>query len=187
VENKPRFHGTLYKQGSGKGFFSNTKWKEKLLILMTGTIYYFDKTDVSTTNKASRVISLHGCRVENFAFASEASAPFSFGIKLITAERNFVFCCQNENDRNKWEEAIVEEAKVAMTMKSMQRRLGRNSDSSTITSVLSTPVGLVADGISGISSGVASLFSSSSSKTEVPPIPPSHSPPTPGPSPSFQG
>ena len=39
----PRKFGKVWKQGSGKGFFANTKWKEKLLCVgLAGICLFYD-------------------------------------------------------------------------------------------------------------------------------------------------
>ena len=53
----------------------NRKWKDKLLVARQGFLFYFDKTDISESNRVSRVIPLDmNCRVDMLDAASADSS-----------------------------------------------------------------------------------------------------------------
>jgi len=118
-EMKPTKHGILSKQGSGKGFFANYKWKEKFVAVGPGGIcYYFDSPDISDTNKVSTVISLTGGYIE---LLEKDSVGYSF--QLVTSERNYVFSCQTESDRNDWIVAFNEQFSIGDLTNDYQKKL----------------------------------------------------------------
>ena len=117
-EMKPTKHGILSKQGSGKGFFANYKWKEKYVAVLGGICYYFDNPDISDTNKVSTVISLTGGYIE---LLEKDSVGYSF--QLVTSERNYVFSCQTESDRNDWIVAFNEQFSIGNLTNEYQKKL----------------------------------------------------------------
>jgi len=83
----------LWKRGSGVGFFSSFKWKQKLFCVGPGGLaVYFDSTEVSEGNKASRVVPLAGAYAEPIAEGMDAK---SFGFQVIAPSRSFVFSCKS--------------------------------------------------------------------------------------------
>jgi PH domain len=107
---------SVWKKGSGKGFFANTKWKEKLLCVgLGGVAMYYDSTAISEDNKPSKIISLLGATVEETTH--EDNAKGKYGFRIITASRNFDFGCATAADRDDWIKKITAEVKVAQAMR----------------------------------------------------------------------
>ena len=104
----------LWKRGSGVGFFSSFKWKEKLVSVGPGgVIIYFDSTDISEANKASRVIPLAGSYVEATAEGKDSK---SFGFQVVAPSRSYFFSCDSRADLDLWLEVISEEITLANNM-----------------------------------------------------------------------
>eukprot|EP00617_Octactis_speculum_P019906 CAMPEP_0185761650 /NCGR_PEP_ID=MMETSP1174-20130828/20599_1 /TAXON_ID=35687 /ORGANISM="Dictyocha speculum, Strain CCMP1381" /LENGTH=431 /DNA_ID=CAMNT_0028442987 /DNA_START=30 /DNA_END=1322 /DNA_ORIENTATION=+ len=108
--------GVVSKRGSGRGLFGNRKWKEKLLVLQSGEVIYFDGTDpTSETTFVSKVISLvAGCRVSRSEIQGRGEGGFKF--ILNTPSRDFVFSCHTVEDREDWVLAIEAEIDSAHLM-----------------------------------------------------------------------
>jgi hypothetical protein len=65
--------GPIWKQGSGKGFFANTKWKEKLMCVgLGGFCMYFDSTEIASTNKAAKIISLQSAYIGKLSLVDDS-------------------------------------------------------------------------------------------------------------------
>lgn len=88
----PRRIAKVHKQGSGAGLFANYKWKEKLMSVGPGGVaIYFDSVEISTKNKAARVIPLTGSYVEPLETGIDDK---SFGFQIVSPSRNFAFSCE---------------------------------------------------------------------------------------------
>jgi len=96
-------HGVVQKQGSGYGFFSSTKWKTKLLVVMSNSLAYFDSTIISEDSHAARQIPLdENSVVETLQGASGPSHSF----RVQAAGRNFDFGVDSEAEVTKWKASI---------------------------------------------------------------------------------
>jgi len=123
---KPTKQGMLSKQGSGKGFLANYKWKEKFVVVGPGGIlYYFNSPELSDDNKVSTVITLVGSYIE--LLDKENQNGYSF--QLVTAERNYIFCAKSEDERNEWIRAFNEQINIGDLTNDYQKKLHPNDES----------------------------------------------------------
>ena len=108
----PRRMHSVWKQGSGVGFFANTKWKEKLLCVGNGSGFalYFDSLEISENNKASKVIPLQGSFIET---TKEGKDLKSFGFRLVCPGRSYIFSCESNDALDSWLTAFQEEIAIA--------------------------------------------------------------------------
>ena len=125
-ELKPTKQGILQKQGSGKGFFSNYKWKEKFVSVGPGGMcYYFNSPEISDNNKVSTVITLSGAYIE--LLDTQNGNGYSF--QLVTSERNYIFCTKTEDERNDWIRAFNEQFSISDLTIDYQKKLHSNDES----------------------------------------------------------
>ena len=93
---RAKWHAAVEKRGSGKGYFSTTRWKPKLLTVSGLGLVYFDSTEVSTENKAARIVPLGTAdRAERRAPSSSNRGP-AFQFALTTAAREYLFGAADE-------------------------------------------------------------------------------------------
>ncbi len=129
----PRRMHNVWKQGSGVGFFANTKWKEKLLCISNGSGFalYFDSLEISESNKASKVIPLQGSFIEETKDGKDSK---SFGFQLVCPGRSYNFSCESNDALDSWLLAFQEEIAVANSMSV--------NNSTNVNSVNSADIGL---------------------------------------------
>ena len=84
---------------------------------------YFDSTDISESNKASKVIPLQGSFVESLETGMDAK---SFGFQLVCPSRSYVFSCDRKDDLDLWLANIAEEINVANSLIVAGVPLGEN-------------------------------------------------------------
>ena len=111
----PRKMHSVWKRGSGVGFFATTKWKEKLLCISNGSGFavYFDALEISENNRAAKVIPLQGSFVEA---TKEGKDQNSFGFQLVCPGRSFLFSCESNDALDSWLMALQEEIAVANSL-----------------------------------------------------------------------
>lgn len=103
--------GSLWKRGSGVGFFSSFKWKQKLFCVGPGGVMmYFDSNEISETNKASRIMQLAGSYVEPLPEGMDSK---QFGFQVVAPSRSFVLSCSSRDEYDAWLEAFTEEISIA--------------------------------------------------------------------------
>lgn len=104
----------MWKQGSGKGFFANTKWKEKLLSAgFSGAVLFYDDKAISEDNKPKAVIHLGLCTVDP-ADVKDGAAGRNFAFEISAPQRNFLFAVGSAAERDAWIDVIRGEIKAAM-------------------------------------------------------------------------
>ena len=93
---RAKWHGAVEKRGSGKGYFGTTRWKPKLLTVGGLGLVYFDSTEVSAENKASRIVPLGvSDHAERRAPSASSRGP-AFQFALTTAAREYLFGAVDE-------------------------------------------------------------------------------------------
>lgn len=111
--------GQLSKQGSGQGWASNFKWKEKLVALLPGVLLYFDNLDENdASNKPSAVIVLGQGAYIDESVEGRDNTPFSF--QLVTPSRNYRFAARDDTEMYQWIEAISDAVSRVIMQQNIQ-------------------------------------------------------------------
>ena len=103
-----------WKCGSGSGWFSNTKWKQKTLVLGGGggMLAYFNSGSETAANKASRVIilgpeaSVRKGGADDRGKGKGGAGPDHLWV-LSTAARSYTFGCDTEEGAGKWVSSLT--------------------------------------------------------------------------------
>ena len=99
-------HGVVEKRGSGKGLFSTTRWKRKLLVLSGFGVAYFDEIEIAEENRAAAIVPLDGtCKAEALGKPEAKGGP-AFQFTLKTAAREFLFGVHDASELEAWVAAI---------------------------------------------------------------------------------
>ena len=115
LEGVTKKFGVVQKRGSGVGMFASTKWKKKLLCVLGGSCVYFDGTEISEKNCASRYLPLAGAFVEVLDSESGKKGPAgaSHAFKVIAPARSFTFGCSSKEELDGWLAAFNAEITTA--------------------------------------------------------------------------
>lgn len=102
--------GWSEKQGSGMGLFSSNRWKSKYLVLTPSLLLYFESAKVSTSNGATRIISIDASSSVG-RLASTPGEKKSL-ICFQSADREYVFAFSSENEAEAWVQALQKQCEA---------------------------------------------------------------------------
>lgn len=109
--------GSIHKRGSGGGLFGTLRWKRKYVVVLDGSLWYFNE-EKDDAESAREAMLLEKATITKMDPKAKHSRDFAFEVAIDGTDKPLVLAADSEEDRDAWIAAIEANSSSSVEKKS---------------------------------------------------------------------